>query len=140
MSLNYRAAVLHKMGAPPWPLSKCRALTRRLRMLQAAGLCHTDLEAIDGSLHYPLPIILGHEASGIIEHVGSAVTNVQVGAHVILSWNPHCGRCFHCNRGQPILCETDRSEGTKGLHFDSLSKAALIDGEALSHLMFLGVR
>ena len=141
MSLNYRAAVLHEIGAPlaieqvqGINLSPADVVVR----VQAAGLCHTDLEAIDGSLHYPLPMILGHEASGVVEHVGSAVTNVRVGDHVILSWNPHCGRCFHCDRGQPILCETYLTEGPKGVQFDGLSKAALVDGERLNHLMFLG--
>ena len=106
--------------------------------MRAASLCHTDLEVIDGSLRYPLPMILGHEASGIVEEVGSAVRNVRVGDHVVLSWNPNCGHCFHCDRDQPILCETYLGEGPKGVHFDGHSKATLSSGQALAHLMFLG--
>jgi S-(hydroxymethyl)glutathione dehydrogenase/alcohol dehydrogenase len=141
MSFFYRAAVLHKTGSP---LAIERVQSRGISptdvvvRVRAAGLCHTDLEVIDGSLRYPLPMILGHEASGIVEEVGSAVNNVRVGDHVILSWNPNCGRCFHCDRGQPILCETYLTEGPNGLHFDGLSKAALLDGQCLTHLMFLG--
>ena len=73
--------------------------------IEASGLCHTDLEVIEGSLAYPMPIVLGHEGAGIVEAVGSAVTDVQAGDHVVCSWNPHCGHCFYCERDQPILCE-----------------------------------
>src|SRR5246127_4948023 len=141
MSLNYRAAVLYRSGtplviehvsaAPPGP-------TDVVVKVRAAGLCHTDLEVIDGSLRYPLPMILGHEAAGVVEEVGAAVSNIRVGDHVILSWNPHCGHCFQCDRGQPILCDTYLGEGPRGVHFDGRSKAALDDGAALKHLIFLG--
>jgi S-(hydroxymethyl)glutathione dehydrogenase/alcohol dehydrogenase len=141
MGLNYRAAVLRQSGTPlaiEQVTSRDPAPTDVVVRMRAAGLCHTDLEVIDGSLRYPLPMILGHEASGVVEEVGSAVRNVRVGDHVILSWNPHCGHCFHCDRDQPILCETYLGEGPKGLHFDGLSKAHMQDGHDLTHLMFLG--
>lgn len=73
--------------------------------IHASGLCHTDLEVIEGSLAYPMPIVLGHEGAGVVEAFGSAVTDVKVGDHVVCSWNPHCGHCFYCDRDQPILCE-----------------------------------
>lgn len=141
MGLSYRAAVLHRSGTPLVIEEVTRsdpAPTDVVVRLRAAGLCHTDLEVIDGSLRYPLPMILGHEASGIVEEVGSAVRDVRVGDHVVLSWNPHCGHCFHCDRGQPILCETYLEAGPKGVHFDGQSKAQMRDGQALAHLMFLG--
>ncbi|TWC05741.1 S-(hydroxymethyl)glutathione dehydrogenase/alcohol dehydrogenase [Bradyrhizobium macuxiense] len=141
MTLICRAAVLHQSGtplsvervslAPPMP-------TDVVVKVRAAGLCHTDLEVIDGSLRYPLPMILGHEAAGVVEEVGSAVRDVSAGDHVILSWNPHCGHCFHCDRGQPILCETYLAKGAEGVHFDGASKAQLAGGKSLAHLMFLG--
>jgi S-(hydroxymethyl)glutathione dehydrogenase / alcohol dehydrogenase len=71
----------------------------------AAGLCHTDVEVIDGSLRYPMPIVLGYEAAGVIEDVGSGIAKSRKGERVILSWNPHCGHCFYCDRDLPILCE-----------------------------------
>ena len=141
MGLKYRAAVLHRSGIPlaiEQVIGRDPAPTDVVVGVRAAGLCHTDLEVIDGSLRYPLPMILGHEASGIVEEVGSEVRNISVGDHVILSWNPHCGHCFHCDRNQPILCETYLGEGPRGLHFDGQSKAALAEGQELKHLMFLG--
>src|SRR6266446_40622 len=104
----------------------------------AAGLCHTDLEVIDGSLRYPMPIVLGHEAAGVVEEVGAAVTAVRRGDHVILSWNPHCGHCFYCDRGVPILCEDYLAKGPQAVQFDGQSKAHLTRGGALKHLMFVG--
>ena len=101
MTLQYDAAVLHRPGAAlaierisAAPLGRSDVLVR----VRAAGLCHTDLEVIEGSLRYPMPILLGHEAAGVVEEVGSAVTKVRRGDHVILSWNPHCGHCFYCDR------------------------------------------
>jgi S-(hydroxymethyl)glutathione dehydrogenase / alcohol dehydrogenase len=141
MPLRYRAAVLH---AAQTPLSietvTAAALkpTDVLVRIRAAGLCHTDLEVIDGGLRYPLPIVLGHEAAGVVEQVGVAARGVAVGDHVVLSWNPHCGHCFYCDRGAPILCEQYLGEGPKARAFDGDSRAMLADGRALQQLMFLG--
>src|ERR1051325_6938047 len=121
MSVEYRAAVLHAVRAPmrietvsAGPLDNNDVLVR----IKAAGLCHTDLEVIDGSLRYPMPIVLGHEAAGVVEAVGAAVAAPRVGDHVVLSWNPHCGRCFYCDRGLPILCEDYLAKGPQAVQFD----------------------
>ena len=141
MPLHYRAAVLHRSGTP-LAIEQVSAGDPEAHDVvvgvRAAGLCHTDLKVIDGSLRYPLPMILGHEAAGVVEDVGSAVGHIKRGDHVILSWNPHCGHCFQCDRGQPILCDIYLAEGPKGVHFDGRSKAALVGGGELKHLMFLG--
>ena len=141
MALQYQAAVLHAAKTPV-AVERVEAVNLGphdvLVRVRAAGLCHTDLEVIDGSLRYPMPIVLGHEAAGVIEDVGSAVAPTRKGEHVILSWNPHCGHCFQCDRGQPILCDTYLGEGPKGVHFDGRSKASLAGGSGLKHLMFLG--
>jgi len=141
MSLSYRAAVLRETGAPlriERVSSRDPAPTDVVVKVRAAGLCHTDLEVMTGALRYPLPMILGHEAAGVVEEVGNAVRGVNRGDHVVLSWNPHCGHCFYCDRDLPILCETYLGEGPKGLHFDGRSKAAASTGDDLTHLMFLG--
>jgi S-(hydroxymethyl)glutathione dehydrogenase/alcohol dehydrogenase len=141
MTLQYRAAVLHE-ARTPLAIERVSAAdlgaSDVLVRVRAAGLCHTDLEVIDGSLRYPMPIVLGHEAAGVVEDVGPAVTKARKGDHVILSWNPHCGHCFYCDRGLPILCEDYLAKGPQAVQFDGESKARLANGSALRHLMFLG--
>lgn len=92
---------------------------------RASGLCHTDLEVMQGRLAYPLPIVLGHEGAGIVEAVGSGVTQVQVGDHVVASWNPHCGHCFYCERNLPILCEPFAQHQPAGHLLDGASRLQL---------------
>jgi S-(hydroxymethyl)glutathione dehydrogenase/alcohol dehydrogenase len=100
--------------------------------MKASGLCHTDLEVIQGSLRYPLPIVLGHEGAGVVEAVGTDVTQVKVGDHVICSWNPHCGHCFYCERDLPILCEPFSRNQPKGLLLDGRSRMKRA-GEQVHH-------
>src|SRR5205085_951831 len=141
MSIEYRAAVLH---AAQTSLTVETVLADGLRRndvlvrLKAAGLCHTDLEVITGSLRYPMPIVLGHEAAGVIEEVGPEARGIAVGDHVVLSWNPHCGHCFYCDRDLPILCETYLAHGPKAVAFDGDSRTRLADGRELRQLMFIG--
>jgi S-(hydroxymethyl)glutathione dehydrogenase / alcohol dehydrogenase len=56
----------------------------------------------------------------------------------VLSWNPHCGHCFYCDRALPILCEGYLAEWPKARAFDGAAKAHLCDGRELGNLMFLG--
>src|SRR5438094_7458188 len=141
MSIEYRAAVLH---APQTPLTVETVIADGLRhndvlvRIKAAGLCHTDLEVITGSLRYPMPIVLGHEAAGVIEEVGPEARGIAVGDHVVWSWNPHCGHCFYCDRDLPILCETYLAHGPKAVAFDGECRTRLADGRELRHLMFIG--
>lgn len=141
MSLRYKAAVLHA-AHEPLTIETVEAAELRptdvLVRVRAAGLCHTDLEAIEGSLRYPMPIVLGHEAAGVVERVGPDARGVRPGDRVVLSWNPHCGHCFYCDRDLPILCEEYLGQGPKAVGFDGASRARLADGRELQHLMFLG--
>jgi len=68
------------------------------------GLCHSDLSTIDGDFPAPLPVILGHEASGIVESVGPHVEGLAPGDAVVLTPVPPCGTCYWCVRSQPSLC------------------------------------
>jgi S-(hydroxymethyl)glutathione dehydrogenase/alcohol dehydrogenase len=141
MNLQYQAAVLHRARSPLAIEQVSAAALGPLDVLvrvRAAGLCHTDLDVIDGSLRYPMPIVLGHEAAGIIEDAGPDVRRVGKGDHVVLSWNPHCGHCFYCDRDLPILCEDYLAKGPQAVHFDGRSKARSANGVELGHLMFLG--
>lgn len=141
MGLKYKAAVLHAPKSPlvietieAGELAPDDVLVR----VKAVGLCHTDLEVIEGSLRNPMPILLGHEASGIVEQVGPNARGVAVGDHVVLSWNPHCGHCFYCDRDLPILCESYLEQAPLAVQFDGHSRARLGDGRELKHLMYLG--
>lgn len=71
--------------------------------LKAAGLCHTDYD----SLNWGKPIVMGHEGSGVVEAVGSAVQNVCKGDAVLLNWATPCRNCFQCDRGNEHICENN---------------------------------
>ncbi len=82
----------------------------------AVGVCHSDLHFIDGLYATDLPVVPGHESAGVIEAVGSAVTEVAVGDHVITCMSSFCGHCAQCLVGRPVLCENpdaQRSEGSR---------------------------
>ncbi|MFI1797793.1 alcohol dehydrogenase catalytic domain-containing protein [Streptomyces sp. NPDC020379] len=81
----------------------------------AAGLCHSDLSVIDGTIPYPVPAVLGHEGAGVVEEVGVGVTHVARGDHVALSTLANCGACAECDRGRPTMCR--RSIGMPGRPF-----------------------
>jgi len=73
----------------------------------AAGVCHSDLHFQNGSYPYPLPSVLGHESAGIVEQVGSAVTYVKPGDHVITCLSAFCGHCEPCLTGHMSLCDRE---------------------------------
>jgi S-(hydroxymethyl)glutathione dehydrogenase/alcohol dehydrogenase len=69
-----------------------------------SGVCHSDLHFVDGLWNLPMPAVLGHEASGVVERVGEGVGYVKPGDRVIMSFKPFCGRCRYCLSGRPHLC------------------------------------
>jgi len=133
--MRFKAAVLNAVGTPlqidELEMKPLQAGDVRIR-IRASGLCHTDLEVIQGSLAYPMPIVLGHEGAGVVEEVGAGVTRVRPGDHVILSWNPHCGHCFYCERDLPILCEPFRQHQPQGHLLDGESRMQR-NGEKVHH-------
>lgn len=133
--MKFKAAVLNGVGQAltieeleMQPLQPGDVLVK----VKASGLCHTDLEVIQGSLSYPMPIVLGHEGAGVVEAVGGGVTAVKPGDHVILSWNPHCGHCFYCERDLPILCEPFSRHQPQGHLLDGGSRMRR-GGEKVHH-------
>jgi len=72
--------------------------------VQACGVCHTDLHYREGAINDDFPFLLGHEAAGIVEEIGTGVTNVAVGDFVVLNWRAVCGQCRSCLRGRPWYC------------------------------------
>jgi S-(hydroxymethyl)glutathione dehydrogenase/alcohol dehydrogenase len=81
----------------------------------AAGLCHSDLSVVDGTIPFPVPVVLGHEGAGVVEAVGAGVAHVRVGDHVALSTLASCGTCADCGRGRPTMCR--RAIGRPGQPF-----------------------
>ena len=154
MSLTTRAAVVESGGAPftlsDVELDEPGPHEAVVRMV-ATGLCHTDLGVAGGGLPFPLPGVLGHEGAGVVEAVGSAVTGVAPGDHVVLSFTS-CGDCRNCRGGHPAYCATwlplnliggRRADGTStisrdgeplGGHFfgqSSFAERALVDERSL---------
>jgi S-(hydroxymethyl)glutathione dehydrogenase/alcohol dehydrogenase len=70
----------------------------------ANGVCHSDLHVITGDYPHPLPVVLGHEAAGVVQRVGPGVESVKPGDHVCSSYIPSCGTCWYCIGGQPTMC------------------------------------
>jgi alcohol dehydrogenase len=115
-TMKIKAAVLNKMGAE-LPYAKSKPLTIEeveldgpgrgevLVKIGAAGLCHSDLSVIEGNRPRPTPMVLGHEAAGIVEKVGPDVDDLKVGDHVVMVFVPSCGHCLPCAEGRPALCE-----------------------------------
>lgn len=83
--------------------------------IAAAGLCHSDLSVVDGTIPFPVPVVLGHEGAGVVEAVGAGVTHVAPGDHVALSTLANCGACADCDRGRPTMCR--RAIGRPGRPF-----------------------
>ncbi|MER5183518.1 NAD(P)-dependent alcohol dehydrogenase [Streptomyces sp. NPDC002896] len=107
MTTTTAAAVVESPGAgfslSEVELAEPRADEVLVRMV-AAGVCHTDLGVAGGALPFPLPGVLGHEGAGVVEAVGSAVSRVKPGDHVLLSFTS-CGRCANCRDGHPAYCD-----------------------------------
>lgn len=120
-----RAAILRQMGLPrPYALSRPLAVMEMelappgpgelLVRVGAAGLCHSDLSVIDGSRPRPMPMVLGHEAAGVVEECDPA-TGFSPGDHVVFAFVPSCGHCLPCAEGRPALCEPGAAANTAGL-------------------------
>ena len=114
--MQVKAAMLRATGAkPPYAASRPLEIVEVdldgpgrgevLVKIAAAGLCHSDLSVIDGSRPRPTPMVLGHEAAGVVAAVGEAVTDLAVGDHVVMVFVPSCGHCLPCATGRPALCE-----------------------------------
>jgi alcohol dehydrogenase len=85
-----------------------------LIQVKAAGLCHSDLSTINGDRLRPVPMVLGHEAAGVVRELGDGVTDLEVGDHVVLVFVPSCGNCLPCMEGRPALCEPGAAANTEG--------------------------
>jgi S-(hydroxymethyl)mycothiol dehydrogenase len=97
--------------------------------VQACGVCHTDLHYREGGINDDFPFLLGHEAAGIVEAVGSGVTGVQPGDFVVCNWRAVCGECRACRRGKPWYCFNTHN---------ATQRMTLADGTPLSPALGIG--
>ena len=97
--------------------------------VQACGVCHTDLAYRDGGINDEYPLLLGHEAAGVVETVGDRVTHVAEGDYVVLNWRAVCGECRACKRGQLEYCFNTHNAS---------KPMTLTDGTALTPALGIG--
>src|SRR5664279_5195724 len=97
--------------------------------VQACGVCHTDLHYKQGGIGDDYPYLLGHEAAGVVEAVGTGVTEVAPGDYVVLNWRAVCGSCRACRRGRPWYCFATHN---------AQQKMTLADGTPLSPALGIG--
>ena len=102
---------LNRMSVEQVELDPPKAHEVKVKMV-AAGVCHSDLSALNGTIPHPFPVVLGHEGAGVVEAVGPGVTHTKPGDHVVMSFVPNCGRCFHCVRHEAFLCRAMPRGGT----------------------------
>lgn len=82
--------------------------------IEAAGLCHSDLSVVDGARPRPVPMLLGHEAAGIVEAVGEGVDDIAVGTRVVTTFLPRCGECAACATDGRLPCERGSASNGAG--------------------------
>src|SRR5258707_13516891 len=103
-----RAAILEESGKPlvvrdDVTIADPRPGHVRVRV-KHCGICHSDLSLVDGVFPSPMPIVLGHEAAGVVDAVGADVEGLAPGDHVVLTPVAPCGACYWCVRGEPGVC------------------------------------
>ncbi|HWQ13860.1 MAG TPA: zinc-dependent alcohol dehydrogenase family protein [Roseiflexaceae bacterium] len=142
--MRTHAAVLYEMGRPA-PYAGSHPLVvdevelegpgpgEALVELVSAGLCHSDLSVIDGSRPRPLPMVLGHEAAGVVREVGRGVAGLRPGDHVIFSFMPMCGTCEYCAAGRPVLCERGARANLEGCLLSGARRWRDAAGRTLNH-------
>ena len=130
------AAVLHEPGKP-LSVEEVEVLPPKPGEVQirvsAAGVCHSDLHVIKGHLKMPMPIIPGHEGSGIVEAVGEGVSELAEGDHVLPMWRMSCGRCEYCLGGRPALCDVGTKMRFTGLMPDGETRFKSSSGQPILH-------
>jgi S-(hydroxymethyl)glutathione dehydrogenase / alcohol dehydrogenase len=133
--MKTHAAVLWEPGRPVEVLEVDLAPPKEgevLVRIAACGVCHSDLHVVDGHLPEPLPLVLGHEAAGVVEAVGPGVGSLEPGDHVVLALVPSCGECEECRRGRPNFCSLGARMASEGTLADGTSRLSL-NGTTLHH-------
>ncbi|MGX6602390.1 alcohol dehydrogenase catalytic domain-containing protein [Micromonosporaceae bacterium Da 78-11] len=134
MSAHFAGVVVREPGATPavaeLRLPEIGPGQVRVR-IRAAGVCHSDLSMVNGTLRPPHPLILGHEAAGEVVEIGDHVTRAALGDHVVLNWQPACRECWFCTHGEPWLC-------AKSSGIAALENGVTLDGAPVHVSLGLG--
>jgi alcohol dehydrogenase len=141
--IKCRAAVLFDMGLSR-PFAKSKPVKVEeieldppgfgevLVKVAAAGLCHSDLSVVNGNRPRAMPMVLGHEGSGVIEELGEGVDDYEVGDHVVFIFVPSCGKCISCKEGKPALCDPGLAANGAGTLLSGEKKISL-NGDLINH-------
>ena len=123
--MRITGAVLEVSGAEP-PFAQTRPFTvgeleldepgpgELLVCIEAAGVCHSDLSVVDGNRVRPVPMLLGHEAAGIVEQVGGGVDDIATGDRVVMTFLPRCGECDGCRTEGRLPCAPGTAANNAG--------------------------
>ncbi|WP_167051109.1 alcohol dehydrogenase catalytic domain-containing protein [Salinibacterium sp. ZJ77] len=141
--MRIRGAVLRRTGEPR-PYAGSRPIEvaelelappgpgELLVRIEVAGVCHSDLSVVDGNRPRPLPMLLGHEAAGIVEAIGEGVDDVALGDRVVMTFLPRCGDCAGCASGGRMPCERGSAANAVGELLGG-GRRLSEDGEPIHH-------
>jgi len=142
--MRMKAAILFEQGRPR-PYAESRPLVVEeveldgpgpgevLIEIAAAGLCHSDLSAIEGIRPRPLPVVIGHEGAGIVREVGEGVSDLAPGDNVVTVFVTSCGHCRWCVRGRPNICPSGFAARAAGTLVSGAKRIRRLNGEQVNH-------
>lgn len=142
--MKIKSAVLHESGAAR-PYAKTKPIQIEnlelsgpehgevLVETRAASLCHSDLSVVNGSRPRPVPMALGHEASGVVKEIGEGIDDLEIGDHVVCVFVPSCGHCLPCSEGRPALCEAGAKANSDGTLLSGEIHLQRDNGEEINH-------
>jgi alcohol dehydrogenase len=141
--VKIRAAVLRETGKPS-PFADSQPLVIEeveldppgkgevLIEIKAVGICHSDLVAVTGERARPIPMVIGHEAAGVVAQLGPGVIEFNIGDHVVPSYVASCGRCEMCQTGRPALCVPATKANIAGTMLDGTTRLHR-NGQRINH-------
>ncbi|MDP1712862.1 MAG: alcohol dehydrogenase catalytic domain-containing protein [Candidatus Nanopelagicaceae bacterium] len=100
--------------------------------IEIAGVCHSDLSVVNGSRPRPIPMLLGHEAAGIVEGIGAGVQGIELGQRVVTTFLPRCEECHACASGGRAPCTNGSASNSSGTLLRGGSRLH-IDGVEVRH-------
>ncbi len=142
--MQFKAAVLRQIGLPaPYAVSKPLSIEsvqidqpqwgEVIVKIHAAGLCHSDLSAINGDRPWPMPLVVGHEAAAEVMQLGAGVNDLKLGEHMVLIFRPSCGSCDSCVVGRPALCTPGGESNATGSLLGGYKRLSTVTNERLNH-------